>query len=131
MKIEWQSDFETGNEAVDLQHRFFVDLINRIGNSFKESTDEDYKRKLIVELKKYAEFHFASEENIAKSLKLPGIANHHERHMELIDEFNDNADELEKGNKSFDDFIQFLTEWFTGHTFYEDQKLFQYPFFKP
>ena len=28
MELEWQLDFETGNEYVDLQHRYFVDLIN-------------------------------------------------------------------------------------------------------
>ena len=30
MELEWQLDFETGNEYVDGQHRYFVDLINRI-----------------------------------------------------------------------------------------------------
>lgn len=31
MDLEWESNYETGNEYVDLQHRYFVDLINRVG----------------------------------------------------------------------------------------------------
>ena len=30
MELEWQLDFETGNEYVDLQHRYFVDLIKTL-----------------------------------------------------------------------------------------------------
>jgi hemerythrin len=71
MEFEWQLDFETGNEYVDLQHRYFIDLIKRVGINFSESDDAAYKEKLIVELKKYADFHFTSEENIATSCNLP------------------------------------------------------------
>ncbi len=126
MELEWKSDFETGNEVVDSQHRYFVDLINRIGDTFRSSTDEDYKHKLIIELKKYADFHFTSEENIAISLSIPGVSTHHDRHMELIAEFNHRSEELEKGTKSIDEFLSFLIDWFSGHTFFEDQKLFKH-----
>jgi len=37
MELEWQLDFETGNEYVDLQHRYFVDLINRVCKSHTSS----------------------------------------------------------------------------------------------
>ncbi len=44
MELEWESDFETGNEYVDLQHRYFVDLINRVGTNFRETDDAVYKK---------------------------------------------------------------------------------------
>ena len=125
MEIKWESDFETGNENVDFQHRYFVDLINRVGKNFKETDDDAYKEKLIDELRKYADFHFASEENIATACKLPGVNSHHQRHAELLEEFNENAEELGRGLKTVDQFLDFLTEWFMGHTIYEDQKLFK------
>jgi hemerythrin len=55
MELEWESEFETGNEYVDLQHRYFLDLINRIRANFKETDDVAYKGKLINELRKYAD----------------------------------------------------------------------------
>jgi hemerythrin len=126
MDLEWQSDFETGNVDVDLQHRYFLDLINRIRKNFKEANDVAYKEKLIIELKKYADFHFTSEENIATSHNLPEvISSHHQRHLELLEEFNHHAEDLSKGLKTVDEFLGFLTDWFVGHTIYEDQKLFK------
>jgi hemerythrin len=94
MDLEWQADFETGNEYVDLQHRYFVDLINRVGLSFKETNDVAFKEKLIIELRKYADFHFTSEEIIATSCNLSGVSNHHQRHLELLEEFNHHAEDL-------------------------------------
>ena len=125
MEIKWESDFETGNEYVDLQHRYFVDLINRVGKNFKETDDDAYKKNLVNELRKYADFHFTSEENIATAFKRPGVRSHHQRHAELLEEFNEKAEKLNQGLKTVDQFLDFLTEWFMGHTIYEDQKLFK------
>ena len=122
MELEWQKDFETGNEYVDLQHRYFVDLIKRVSMNFKESDDDAYKERLINELRKYAEFHFTSEENIATSCKLPGVRGHHERHQELLEEFNHHAADLSNGSLTVNQFLNFLTDWLIGHTLYEDQK---------
>ena len=125
MELEWESYFETGNEYVDLQHRYFVDLINRVGINFRETDDAVYKERLISELRKYADFHFTSEENIAASGNLPGVSAHHQRHQELLEEFSHLAEDLHKGKKTVDEFLDFLTNWFIGHTVYEDQKLFK------
>ena len=125
MELEWQSDYETGNEYVDLQHRYFLDLIRRVGINFRETNDDTYKEKLIMELRKYADFHFTSEENIATSCNLPGVSSHHQRHLELLEEFNHHAEDLNKGTQTADQFLGFLTDWLIGHTIYEDQKLFK------
>jgi len=124
MELEWESEFETGNEYVDLQHRFFVDLLNRVGINFRETDDAAYTEKLISELRKYADFHFTSEENIATSCNLQGVSAHHQRHLELLEEFNHHAEDLNKGLITVDQFLGFLTDWFVGHTVYEDQKFF-------
>jgi hemerythrin len=125
MELKWQLDYETGNEYVDLQHRYFVDLINRVEINFRETNDAAYKAKLISELRKYADFHFTSEENIATFCNLSGVSRHHQRHSELLEEFNHHAEDLSKGSKTVDEFLGFLTDWFVGHTIYEDQKLFK------
>lgn len=48
-----------------------------------------------------------------------------QRHMELMGQFNKNAEHLLKGEKSKEEFIQFLFEWFAGHTYHEDTKVFK------
>jgi hemerythrin-like metal-binding protein len=125
MQLYWVSDFEIGNEYVDLQHRYFLDLITRIGKNFRETHDEDYKRKLILELNKYADFHFTSEENIAISCGLPGVKSHHQLHLQLLEELNHYAGELDSGSKTIDEFLEFITDWFLVHTQHEDRKFFE------
>ena len=36
MQLYWVPEFEIGNEYVDLQHRYFLDLITRIGKNLQE-----------------------------------------------------------------------------------------------
>ena len=124
MELYWVSEFEIGNELVDLQHRYFLDLLQRIEKSFKETTDNDYRRKLVIELHKYADFHFTSEENIAISFGIPGVNQHHQLHIELIEELNQHVENLENGLKTIDEFLEFITDWFLVHTQHEDRKLF-------
>ena len=124
MELYWVSEFEIGNELVDLQHRYFLDLLQRIEKSFKETIDNDYRRKLIIELHKYADFHFTSEENIAISYGIPGVNQHHQLHIKLIEELNQYAENLENGLKTIDEFLEFITDWFLVHTQHEDRKLF-------
>jgi hemerythrin len=125
MQLYWVPEFEIGNEYVDLQHRYFLDLINRIGKNFKETNDRDYKRKLIIELQKYADFHFTSEENIAISSGLPGVKSHHQLHSRLLEELNQFAENLDNGLKTIDEFLEFITDWFLVHTQHEDRKFFR------
>lgn len=124
MSIEWYQSLEIGNENVDLQHKFFANLINRIEKNMHDSLDPSRSCDLLMELKKYAEFHFCSEENIARHMNLPGLASHHLRHIELLDEFTAYEKEIKLGIKSLSDFMKFLNHWFLSHTYYEDQILF-------
>jgi hemerythrin len=125
MKLYWVPEFEIGNEYVDLQHRYFLDLITRIEKNLRQTTNDDYKRKLIIELHKYADFHFASEENIAISCGISGVNNHHQLHLQLLEELNHYAENLDSGLKTIDEFIEFITDWFLVHTQHEDRKLFK------
>ena len=54
-----------------------------------------------------------------------GVSSHHQRHLELLEEFNHHAEDLANGLKTIDQFLGFLTDWFVGHTIYEDKTLFK------
>ena len=125
MQLYWVPEFEIGNEYVDLQHRYFLDLISRIGKGLRETKDDDYKRKLIVELHKYADFHFTSEENIAISCGLSGIESHQQLHLQLLEELKHYAENLDSGLKTIDEFLEFITDWFLVHTQHEDREFFK------
>lgn len=125
MEFKWQDKFDTKQEAVNLQHRYFIDLINRISTILHGTDDLGSKKKFLLEIIKYADFHFTSEENIAFENKLPGLQKHHERHAELLEELKRHTEDLLAGSYTVDNFVNFLINWFIGHTVHEDIKLFQ------
>jgi hemerythrin-like metal-binding protein len=125
LTLYWKPDMGTGNEAVDLQHQYFVTLINRIAINLADTRDDAYRMKLLDEIRKYADFHFTSEENIAFACgKIVGLHSHHERHQELLTELHDHTSDLLKGHYTVEEYIQFLHEWFVGHTIREDRLFF-------
>ena len=125
LTLHWKPEMGTGNEAVDLQHQYFTTLINRIALNLTDADDDAFQMQLLDEIKKYADFHFTSEENIATACgKTIGLHEHHERHQELLEELQDHTDDLLKGHYTVENYIHFLHEWFVGHTIREDRIFF-------
>ena len=119
--LHWKQDYETGVREIDLQHRFFMDLINRMHEELLASTEPDYRAALFEELANYARFHFVSEENLMFKFGYPDIDHHRMMHRRLIDELSWRAQE-----KSYDAIFDFLVRWFVAHTIEEDSRIGQF-----
>jgi len=116
--LHWKAEYETGIEEIDLQHRYFMGLINRMYPELTTSDDPEYRARLFDELAKYASFHFISEENLMIKLGYPDLNRHHMMHRNLIDELSWRAQ-----SKSYDEFFDFLVSWFIDHTVEEDHRI--------
>jgi hemerythrin-like metal-binding protein len=125
MTLAWKASFETGVEDIDLQHHYFVNLVNRIRSDLCSTTDPEYRERLVNELINYAHFHFVSEENIAQANGfLTELDHHRQRHTELLIQLRQQATDMLDGANTPEDFLEFLYGWFTGHTLNEDRKFF-------
>jgi len=125
MALAWKASFETGIEDVDLQHHYFVNLVNRVSTDLCTTTDPEYRERLVNELINYAHFHFVSEENIAYSMGfLTELDNHRQRHTQLLIDLREKATGMLEGASSPKDFLEFLYGWFAGHTLNEDRTFF-------
>lgn len=116
--LHWKQDYDTGVREIDLQHRFFMDLINRMHEELQGSTDAHYRAALFEELSNYARFHFVSEENLMFKFGYPDLDHHRMMHRRLIDELSWRAQE-----KSYDAIFDFLVRWFVAHTVEEDARI--------
>ena len=125
-ELHWTDEFSTGIELVDLQHRYFIETINRVAASLSSTSAAEERSRLLLELRKYAEFHFISEENLAAAVASPELPRHCERHREILEEIDRHIAEVTAGSLSVEEFVVFLVEWFAGHTVYEDQRLFRH-----
>lgn len=122
--IHWSHEFELGIEDIDIQHHFFVNLINRLIDELARPDVTAYRAALISELNAYARFHFISEENLMARAGYPHLDEHRDHHFQLIEQLsakqnrlmlNDSAEEAEA-------IIRFLMEWFVNHTTREDRR---------
>lgn len=127
LKIKtWQSKFEIGHQRIDFEHRIFLDLVNNIVEHLQQNKSRDTIIRLILELEKYAIFHFVSEENIMIEMNFPELEEHRSLHHNLLDELSNKKIEFELGNNEFEDFVEFLYNWFIQHTLQEDKKVAQF-----
>lgn len=128
--IEWKEIYEVGNLEIDSEHKVFVRIIQKIQNfAEKVEKDGDHNKKhlerLVVELLKYAEFHFCSEENVMLEIEYPGIFDHKHEHEKLLAELRNLIFAFEMNKQDIDELITFLTDWFIKHTVKEDKNLAQ------
>lgn len=119
----WKKDYDLGIEDIDLQHRYFLNLINRLADELRMNTDPSRRAALISELNAYARFHFVSEENIMAKAHYPQLAEHRRHHLALISELNSKEAllKLEATDRRAEDVIDFLLDWFLRHTTGEDR----------
>ena len=118
LPLHWQATYDTGVEEIDLQHRYFLALINRLTVELAASNDPRYRQSLLNELAKYAAFHFASEENLMVKFAYPDLKRHRMLHIELIDRLSSRMNAM-----TYEPLLDFLVGWFIQHTTSEDRHI--------
>lgn len=117
--IPWESKYDTGVDRIDFEHKIFLELINSFIFAIENEVNKTELTRLIIEIEKYAEFHFISEENLMHRINYPEIKEHRIEHFELLERFN-----IAKNSKcDFTEFYMFLKDWFVNHTIEEDSKI--------
>ena len=125
MKVEWDNAYSVGNEDIDNEHKIFIKLISHFAEMSKEKNSYQLKR-YVAELKKYAEFHFISEENRMLDSDYPDLLNHKKEHEDLLSSINQMEMKLYIGKATEDDFVYFLVNWFLDHTIKTDVGMAKY-----
>jgi len=126
--IDWESKYELGIEDIDLQHHYFLNLINHISRAISQKEDKKYIEALVQELDYYAKFHFKSEERLMQFSKYPEYENHRTHHMNLIQHLSIEQYKLLNTSEQEDaeEVINFLFSWFLQHTSVEDRLFAKY-----
>ncbi len=122
-RFDWKTEYNLGIEDIDFQHHFFLNLINRLSDELRMTTEPSRRTALIAELNAYARFHFVSEENMMNKAGYPKLAEHRQHHLDLISTLNSKEAmlQLQKSDESAEDIVEFLQNWFIKHTVGEDR----------
>jgi len=120
--LEWNADYLTGVEEIDLQHQYFLKLINRIEAKLASIVLNHGHNSLLKELVLYARFHFISEENFMAEAGFPELEQHSQLHNEIAGRLNSEIQMLEMDMVEPMHIVMWLSDWFREHTLVEDQK---------
>ncbi|MBF0191067.1 MAG: hypothetical protein HQL99_07940 [Magnetococcales bacterium] len=125
-RFEWKYGYETHNKIVDLQHKYFLELMNRLYDELAASRDKNYQIRLLDELLYYARFHFTSEENILLKHLPHKLDRHKVLHDFLIHALQAKIESVKEDRIQAEEIILFVIEWFFTHTITEDVTDFLY-----
>lgn len=122
--VEWSDDYKTGNREIDSEHWGLFALVNDLADKVEMGAADSSIAVTIEALVGYVEAHFEREEGLMEACGYPKIDEHKEAHKRLAGsvEFFKNyyTDTPEKF--PYQDFLDFLSGWLTGHIMKEDMQ---------
>lgn len=122
----WNKNLETGIDAIDLQHKKLVELLNQLANSLVTG-DKLEVLKVFDELAAYAAFHFESEEIIWRDVfgDDEWLDSHQDNHASFLPKVLSikEADKDASLHTVVEDIVTFLIRWLAFHIIGEDQKM--------
>ena len=128
--MAWSDHFVSGIDAVDVQHKALVEMINAAAPHLASGGEEAQHTvgPLLDKLVRYAASHFKFEEDMMQSAQLlPAYFSQHlHTHQTFVDEVIQMRAQYEKGESlSGNDLLHFLTSWLTFHILSEDKHMAQ------
>ncbi|MBK1650364.1 hemerythrin [Rhabdochromatium marinum] len=121
-----KAKFSIGHDRIDHEHQVFLDLMINVSRANEDGSSQERVLRLLEEVKKYAEFHFFSEENVMIDAKYPEYDAHHKEHRILIAALDSKVYDYCAGQLDLDALVEFLFEWFALHTTGSDKRIAQY-----
>ncbi|PJC21067.1 MAG: hypothetical protein CO065_04160 [Comamonadaceae bacterium CG_4_9_14_0_8_um_filter_57_21] len=121
MGLQWREQLSVGNDLIDTDHQYLIDVVNRAEASMKAHNRIELTA-VLEELERYAQTHFKREELVAKAVGYPGVDNLHESHARLVTTLVQFKEEvgIEWSDAAVTQFTSFLRDWLIGHVIKED-----------
>ena len=123
MFIHWDDKLLLGNALIDQQHRMLLLLCRRLDIAIKTEQSTDTIRSITIELRKFTEFHFFSEENLMREIGYPELDQHSNIHTDLLMQLNQMIARFHRQEYSPADTLFFLYQWLLGPVVEEDFKI--------
>lgn len=125
--FKWKSEYETGVEKVDEQHKKLFHIANE---AYELLTNDLYIDKydriihIIEELKDYTVFHFTAEEEYMISTGFKKFLSHKVEHDDFIKKFDEiDYNRIDNGqNKYIMELLEFIYRWIDEHILVKDKE---------
>jgi hemerythrin len=121
---EWNSVYETGNAAVDTQHKKLFEMVNELHEGIVKGSAREIMAPMLKRLAKYTVEHFQTEEGLMTARGYPALSRHKMRHDELVRQVTDLIQQFDSGKLVLPlTLSRFLSDWITHHIKEEDKAM--------
>jgi hemerythrin len=124
--IQWDKRFEVGHSRIDHEHQVFLDLIRTASQASDTQEPKPWCLRLLNEVRKYADFHFFSEENLMLRVGYPDYPEHQKKHTELLALLDERIHAYTTDRIDLEAVVVYMFDWFAMHTTKMDKKLGKY-----
>lgn len=121
--LEWSDKYLIGIDRIDLEHETFFGLVKDFEKARLRNASKKELLGILNEIALYAKFHFCSEENVMEAIGYPGLEEHKDKHLQLIDMLSNNILALTLDRVAPAKIESLLLEWFFHHTAEDDKKI--------
>ncbi|SDB92203.1 bacteriohemerythrin [Acinetobacter boissieri] len=119
MKISWSSNFETGIDVIDEQHKRILYYINDI-DEVCFTHDREKIKDILDNIIDYTQSHFTFEESLQQEAGYQFSVPHKKVHDLFIKKIEDYRLRFLKGETIEEDLYQVLTKWLINHIKHDD-----------
>jgi hemerythrin len=120
--LEWQERFSVHVQEMDRHHKKLLEYFAELEKEMQSSNAERQSGVILKALADYAEFHFAEEERLMRSMNYPELASHLNQHLYFTDQVREMFEQLQSGMLPPQSLLSFLKDWFVNHILMEDKK---------
>ncbi|CAA7617703.1 Methyl-accepting chemotaxis protein [Magnetospirillum sp. LM-5] len=122
--MEWNADYDTGDQAVDAQHHAFFDHVNKTFAAMMGGDSSGVTGAAIADIVVEMTEHFREEEALMSRLAYPAIDHHRESHRRFLEQAGALKADMESGkdgavNRTF----EYLAAWTREHFAKDDHDL--------
>lgn len=127
VRLVWKDLAESGNEALDTEHRALFEHANRLLSAVVEDRPKMECRSLLDTLMEAVVAHFKSEEALIRQSAFPYTEHHIRCHTELVAKVVALSQRYDRDELSLGELFSFLAyEVVAQHLFHEDRKFYPY-----
>ncbi len=124
MGFAWREQLSVGNDVIDTDHKYLVDLINQVEEVLKTKNRKALS-DVLDSLSRYAQVHFAREEKIAQAAGFAGSSQLGHSHQQLTQQLEEIKGEMlqaqaDWSSSAVEHFVSFLRRWLIEHVIKED-----------
>lgn len=121
MALQWRDQLSVGNEVIDTDHKYLIEIINKAEANLK-TNDHQGLTAVFEELMSYGEAHFEREELIAKAVNYPSTDQLHKSHGNLLADLEKFKQEIGSAwtDAASTHFTALLRDWLIQHVIKED-----------